>query len=149
MIHLSRWKVTLLVISLLAGLFFAYPNVLTQQQRDALPGWLPSSGVNLGLDLQGGSYLLLEVDVPAMTEKRLATLGEDSRSALGEARITPLSVVRSGNGVVITLADPSQMDRALETIPGITISSTMTSRMPSTNSPAITAVSCPTRLPAT
>ncbi len=116
MIHLSRWKVVLLVLSLLFGLFFAYPNVLSPAQRAALPGWLPKSGLNLGLDLQGGSYLLLEVDVPAMREKRLGNLGEDARTVLAEARVGVLSIARDPSGVVVTLADPSQMELALRTM---------------------------------
>ena len=70
MIHLSRWKVTLLALSLVFGLLFAVPNLLSPAQREALPGWLPKSVLNLGLDLQGGSYLLLEVDVPARSASR-------------------------------------------------------------------------------
>ena len=116
MIHLSRWKVVLLVLSLLFGLFFAYPNVLSPAQREALPGWLPKSGLNLGLDLQGGSYLLLEVDVPAMREKRLGNLGEDARTALAEARVGVLSIAREPSGVVVTLADPSQMELAMQSM---------------------------------
>ncbi|HYC73887.1 protein translocase subunit SecD [Brevundimonas sp.] len=114
MIHLSRWKVILLALSFAFGLFFAYPNVLTAEQKAALPGWLPKSGVNLGLDLQGGSYLLLEVDVPAMREKRLTNLGEDARTVLGEVGIEISGIVQDGSGVTVTLADPATMDRALE-----------------------------------
>ncbi|HZV83367.1 MAG TPA: protein translocase subunit SecD, partial [Brevundimonas sp.] len=112
MIHLSRWKVILLVLSLLFGLLFAYPNVLTPAQREALPGWLPSSGVNLGLDLQGGSYLLLEVDLPAMRAKRMANLVEDARLTMSEARIGVASIARQDNGVLITLSDPAQQEQA-------------------------------------
>jgi preprotein translocase subunit SecD/SecD/SecF fusion protein len=113
MIHLSRWKVILLALSLLFGLAFAYPNMLTPPQRDALPGWVPSSGLNLGLDLQGGSYLLLEVDVPAMREKRLANMVEDTRMVLSEASIAVTGVVRNDQGVIVTLTNPAQMDAAL------------------------------------
>ncbi|HVL40954.1 MAG TPA: protein translocase subunit SecD, partial [Brevundimonas sp.] len=113
MIHLSRWKVILLVLSLLFGLLFSYPNLLNAEQRAALPGWLPKSGLNLGLDLQGGSYLLLEVDVPAMREKRLTNLGEDARTVLAEARVAVNSIGREDAGVVVTLADPTQMELAL------------------------------------
>jgi preprotein translocase subunit SecD/SecD/SecF fusion protein len=116
MIHLSRWKVVLLVLSLLFGLLFSYPNLLTADQRAALPGWLPKSGLNLGLDLQGGSYLLLEVDVPAMREKRLANLGEDARTVLAEARVGVLSIAREPAGVIVTLADPGQMDLAIQSM---------------------------------
>ncbi|MDI6625291.1 MAG: protein translocase subunit SecD [Brevundimonas sp.] len=114
MIHLSRWKVILLALSFAFGLLFAYPNLLTAEQKTALPGWLPKSGVNLGLDLQGGSYLLLEVDVPAMREARLNNLGEDARTVLGEAGIDISGVVRDGAGVVVTLAEPATMDQSLE-----------------------------------
>ncbi len=116
MIHLSRWKVVLLVLSLLFGVLFSYPNMLTAAQREALPGWVPSSGLNLGLDLQGGSYLLLEVDVPAMREKRLSNLGEDARTVLAEARVGVLSVAGDPSGVVVTLADPTQMELALQSM---------------------------------
>jgi preprotein translocase subunit SecD/SecD/SecF fusion protein len=120
MIHLSRWKVVLLVLSLLFGLLFSYPNLMTAEQREALPGWLPKSVLNLGLDLQGGSYLLLEVDVPAMREKRLTNLGEDARTVLAEARVGVLSIAREPAGVVVTLADPTQMDLALQSMRALT-----------------------------
>ena len=113
MIHLSRWKVILLALSFAFGLLFAYPNMLTPAQRASLPGWLPKSGLNLGLDLQGGSYLLLEVDVAAMREKRLTNLGEDARTVLGEAGIETSSIMREGSGVVVTLADPAATDAAV------------------------------------
>ena len=112
MIHLSRWKVILLALSFVFGLVFALPNMLTAEQRAALPGWVPSRVLNLGLDLRGGSYLLLEVDIPAMREKRLANLGEDARSVLGQAGIDLSNIAREGNGVVVTVADPAQLDRA-------------------------------------
>lgn len=119
MIHLSRWKVVLLVLSLLFGLLFSYPNLLTAEQREALPGWLPKSGLNLGLDLQGGSYLLLEVDVAAMREKRLTNLGEDARTVLAEARVGVLSIAREPAGVIVTLANPAQMELALQSMRGL------------------------------
>jgi len=114
MIHLSRWKVILLALSFAFGVLFAYPNLLSAEQKAALPGWLPKSGVNLGLDLQGGSYLLLEVDVPEMRAKRLTNLGEDARTVLGEVGIETAGIVQDGSGVTVTLADPATMDRALE-----------------------------------
>ncbi len=113
MVHLSRWKVILLALSFAFGLLFAWPNMLTADQRAALPGWVPKNGLSLGLDLQGGSYLLLEVDVPAMREKRLTNLGEDARSVLEEAQIDTAGIARDGSGVMVTLADPATMDRAL------------------------------------
>ncbi|MCP6456906.1 hypothetical protein NL495_27650, partial [Klebsiella pneumoniae] len=86
----------------------AFPSMLSQAQRDALPGWLPKNGLNLGLDLQGGSYLLLEVDVPEMRNKRVTNLMEDVRVALREQQINIGAMQREAGGVVVTIADPGQ-----------------------------------------
>ena len=116
MIQLSRWKIIVLVLSLVFGVLFAYPNLLTQAQRDALPGWLPKNTLNLGLDLQGGSYLLLEVDVPEMQRARIDNLIEDVRVLLNEGQVRINGLQRESNGVVITLADAGQMDVALRAL---------------------------------
>lgn len=116
MIQLSRWKIVVLALSLVFGLLFAYPNLLPQETRARLPGWAPSSGLNLGLDLQGGSYLLLEVDVAAMQAKRLDNLTEDVRVTLREARINTSGLQREPTGVLVTLSDPGRQDAAFEAL---------------------------------
>src|SRR5690606_1362719 len=113
MIQLARWKVVLVVLSLVIGLLLAFPSMLSQAQRDALPGWLPKHGLNLGLHLQGGSYLLLEVDVPEMRNKRVTNLMEDVRVALREQQVNIGAMQRETGGVVVTIADPGQFDTAL------------------------------------
>ncbi len=119
MVQMSRWKVILLALSLVFGLLFSYANALSPAQREALPGWLPKPTLNLGLDLQGGSYLLLQVDVAAMREKRLTNLNEDARQTLSEAQIAVAGIARDGNGVVITLNNPVQMEPALTSMRGL------------------------------
>ena len=119
MVQMSRWKVILLALSLVFGLLFSYANALSPAQREALPGWLPKPTLNLGLDLQGGSYLLLQVDVDAMREKRISNLNEDARQTLSEAQIAVAGIVRDGNGVVVTLSNPAQMEPALTAMRGL------------------------------
>lgn len=119
MVQMSRWKVILLALSLVFGLLFSYANALTPAQREALPGWLPKPTLNLGLDLQGGSYLLLQVDVEAMREKRISNLNEDARQTLSEAQIAVSGIARDGNGVVVTLSNPVQMEPALTAMRGL------------------------------
>ena len=118
MIQLSRWKVILVVASAIIGCLLAYPNLLSPAQRAALPGWLPKNALNLGLDLQGGSYLLLEVDLAAMREKRLTNMAEDVRVSMREARININGIQRDQGGVVVTIAQPSQYDAAFEVVRG-------------------------------
>ncbi|HBI18643.1 MAG TPA: protein translocase subunit SecD, partial [Brevundimonas sp.] len=116
MIQLSRWKVILVVASAIIGCLLAYPNLLSPAQREALPGWLPRNALNLGLDLQGGSYLLLEVDVPKMREKRVTNLIEDVRVTLSGAGIATNGFQREAGGVVATLANPAQTDAAFKAL---------------------------------
>ena len=124
MIQLSRWKVIVVGLSLVFGLLLAYPNALSPEQRASLPGWLPKNALNLGLDLQGGSYLLLEVDVAEMRQKRITNMAEDIRVSLREARININGIQREAGGVVVTVAQPSQYDAAFEVIRGLAAAGT-------------------------
>ena len=97
MFHISRWQ-KILVLSLLAlGFLFTLPNFLPENVRAELPRWLPSSAINLGLDLQGGSYLLLEVDMPGVVTERLETMRarRPRRSSAASASTSPGSICRA------------------------------------------------------
>ncbi|MCY4032743.1 MAG: protein translocase subunit SecD [Hyphomicrobiales bacterium] len=87
MLYFTKWKITFVLAVCAAGLLFALPNVFPQKVLDTLPDWLPRDKVVLGLDLQGGSHLLLEVDVDTAVRERLETLVDDARSGLRGERI--------------------------------------------------------------
>ena len=90
MLYFSKWK-TIAVLALCAlGVLFALPNVLPQSVRDHYPAWFPARTIVLGLDLQGGSQLLLEVDANALRRSRSDALREDVRRALRDlVRVLP------------------------------------------------------------
>jgi preprotein translocase subunit SecD len=113
MIQVSRWKIVLVVLAVLFGVLFSLPNLLPKDVRESLPGFLPRNTLNLGLDLQGGSYLLLEVDTKALRTERLTNMVEDVRTNLREEQIafTDLAVV--GGEVGLRITDPAQMDAAV------------------------------------
>ena len=71
----------MVVAVLVAAILGAVPNLLPSAVRDALPGWLPSRQITLGLDLQGGSHLLLEVEAAAVLKDRLEVVMGDVRVA--------------------------------------------------------------------
>jgi SecD/SecF fusion protein len=120
MMYFPPWKVALVVGICLLGIVFSAPNLLTREQARVLPGWLPHQQINLGLDLRGGSQLLLEVDVNAVTQERLQNLVESARRDLNKERIGytgGLSV--TGTKLVVRLRDPLQITRAIEVLKGL------------------------------
>jgi SecD/SecF fusion protein len=109
----SPWLVFTYSVIIVLGLLIALPNALPQSVLQRLPAWLPHSQVSLGLDLRGGSHLVLEVDEADLTKERLNSLLQDARRVLREKNIQPKSVVRNNSNIVVSLADPSQSDAAV------------------------------------
>jgi preprotein translocase subunit SecD/SecD/SecF fusion protein len=111
MLHLPRWQVVLVVIALVGGLLAVIPNLFPRDVVEGWPGFLPKQQVVLGLDLQGGAYLLYEVDQTDYVQKRLTTLVSELRKAmLEEPRIgyTGLGVV--GQGVQMRVRDLDRLN---------------------------------------
>jgi preprotein translocase subunit SecD len=118
MVYLDRWKVILIICVCLFGVLYAAPNVMSAQTRGwiaaNMPGFVPSQSVNLGLDLRGGSYLLLEVAVDSVVDERLQSLTDDVRRKFREAKLGYTDLAVSGGALHVKLTDPSQSDKAKE-----------------------------------
>ncbi|MBL4693672.1 MAG: protein translocase subunit SecD [Magnetovibrio sp.] len=116
MLKFETWKVTLILGLCALGLLFAAPNLLDRSTAEGLPGWVPSSQVNLGLDLQGGSHLLLEVEVGVVIKERLDGLLDTVRTQLrkSKTRYTGLRLVRGG--VTVTIKDANLAQAAYDEI---------------------------------
>lgn len=109
----SPWLVFIYSVIIVLGLIIALPNVLSQSTLSKLPAWLPHSQVSLGLDLRGGSHLVLEVDEADLTKERLQTLLQDARRVLREKSIQTKSIVLNNNQIVVTPVDPEQSGAAV------------------------------------
>ena len=112
MLNLARWKVIACIAALLFGVVFTLPNVLPQKVLDQAPAWLPHQKLNLGLDLQGGSYLLLEVDTAALKTERLTNLLEDVRGNLRSEQIVFTGLGQVNGIISVRITDPAQVDAA-------------------------------------
>lgn len=118
MLYFSRWKKIAIVGVCLLGVILCLPNLLPRSVIDSLPSWIPARQVNLGLDLQGGSYLLLEVDMDAVIQDRLASLSDSARSLLRREQITfsDVAVDEPAHAVTFRIEDPTQADRASQVL---------------------------------
>jgi preprotein translocase subunit SecD len=103
----------------LFGVIFTLPNLLPQATVDALPSWAPHQKINLGLDLQGGSYLLLEVDTQALLNERLTNLVEDVRTSLRDKQLLFAGLGRANGQVSVRINDPSQVSAAVQALQGL------------------------------
>src|SRR5579883_867754 len=85
MLQFSFTKIMLILAVVLASIFFALPNGLPASVTSHFPSWWRP--VQLGLDLRGGSSLLMEVDTSAVLKEQLIDLQEQARGALRDAKL--------------------------------------------------------------
>lgn len=126
MLNVARWRIILVAVVTVFGVLFALPNFLPQSVRDSLPGFLPRQGINLGLDLQGGSQLLLEIDGAALQEQQLDNIADQMAAALRDAEP---AIRYTGRGVVgdtarLRLVDAAQMEAAQRVLRPLRLSPT-------------------------
>ncbi len=118
----SRWVLAVYAAIILFGIGAALPNLFAPQQLAALPDWLPKQQVTLGLDLRGGSHLVLEVDAEALKASRLDSLLDDARSRLRAERIRPASIRLTEGAIAVRFGDPAELTRALPILRGLATS---------------------------
>tara|TARA_R110000868_G_scaffold189695_1_gene432839 strand:+ start:26286 stop:27875 length:1590 start_codon:yes stop_codon:yes gene_type:complete len=117
MLQFSFMKKLAIFAVLLASLYYALPNVLSKETRENLPSWMSKETVNLGLDLQGGSHMVLQVDVNAVFEHAYENLEDEVRNALmdyEDDKIRFRNLSAQAQSVNFTLLDAAQSQKALE-----------------------------------
>lgn len=113
MLYLSRWKIALILAVVIGGFVVCIPNFFSKETVAKWPSWLPHRQLVLGLDLQGGVYLLYEVDREDYIQKRLKTLTGEVRNALREnPRIGYSDLKVQGQTVTLQIRDLDRMDDA-------------------------------------
>ncbi|MDA0338906.1 MAG: protein translocase subunit SecD [Proteobacteria bacterium] len=115
MLNFSRFRILSILAVVLLGALFAFPNLLSKQAAEGLPGWLPNGQINLGLDLQGGQYLLLNVGVEETVEADLKDLRASVPQVLIDAG-TKGRATLDGDAVVVTLNDESNAAAASDAL---------------------------------
>jgi SecD/SecF fusion protein len=112
MLYFSRLKAGAILCVCLLGILLSVPSFT---QPGQLPAWYPQPRVNLGLDLQGGSYLLLELDRSALLNQRLETIGDQAVSTLRDAGLSPTTEQRKDR-IVIHVSDAVAATKTLAPI---------------------------------
>ena len=120
MLYFSRWKTIGIWAVVLLGVLFALPNVIPASMLAKMPSWLPKSPMTLGLDLQGGSHILLKIDQNDLIKDRLNTVRDEIRTQLRDAKIGYTGLSGSGKIVQVRIRDAAQIDAAKEALKSLT-----------------------------
>ncbi|MEG3151972.1 protein translocase subunit SecD [Sphingomonas sp. ZT3P38] len=127
MLDFPRWKITSILVLLAALMALAIPSFFSEDQTKAW-GWIPHPRINLGLDLAGGSYLLLEADTKDLINQRVEQKRDEVAAAMKRAKpkidIGDIST-RDGK-VSFMLRDVSQVDAAREQLQTLTTGAGLT-----------------------
>lgn len=109
MYKLSRGKILAILFVCVAGILYAAPNFF--KNKDMMPEWWRP--VNLGLDLQGGSYLLLEVKTDDVIKERMSSLEDSVRSSLRENKLRYQKLSYGENYVKVKIDSSSSKSTAM------------------------------------
>jgi preprotein translocase subunit SecD len=95
----TGWRISLIGIFVLLSFLYLTPTLVT-----TLPSWwkglLPKDKIHLGLDLQGGTHLVLEVDTQKAVEGTLDIVATDLEDTLNSKNLRFKRVVRTGSDKV-------------------------------------------------
>tara|TARA_B100000530_G_scaffold327020_1_gene266342 strand:- start:278 stop:1867 length:1590 start_codon:yes stop_codon:yes gene_type:complete len=105
MLYFSKFKSISILLICLLGIIFAFPNLLSQNTLNVLPKIIPHKQINLGLDLRGGSHLLVEVQSSVRASERMDDLYNEIRIELRRNKILLSDISQSNNQLKITLSD--------------------------------------------
>lgn len=109
MIQIPFWKRILIIGAVVLAFVYSAPNLVPKDKQEqilgALPSWLPHKTVNLGLDLQGGSHILLQVDLASVTKQRTEDLISSLRPVLRDKKIGYKRLSATPNGIRVQLRE--------------------------------------------
>ena len=116
MLNISKWNIFLVIAVLFTAVYYVIPNFYGKSEVTALPKFFSKKQVNLGLDLQGGSHLLLEVDTKSVLKEKSEDLVDDIRKSLRKSKIKYSNLGSKVTGAVVKITNIDDIDVARESL---------------------------------
>ena len=88
MVQFKKWQTFIVILFGILGFIFSIPNFFKSETLNNFPNFFPKKQIVLGLDLQGGSYLLLEVDTNSVINDNLNNFMDEVRLMLRKNKIS-------------------------------------------------------------
>ena len=117
MLRFAPWKLASVLALVAAAILLVVPSFLSSAFVEALaarvPSFVPLRQIVLGLDLQGGAYMLMQVDDASVVKAQVEALRDDVRQKMRDGKIALSGgIVTQARGVLVRIADPAERDRA-------------------------------------
>jgi len=110
MVQLKKWQLLLVIICSFFAVIFSSPNFFSKDILKNLPSFIPSDQVVLGLDLQGGSYLLIEVDTKSVLSENLEVFSDELRLSLRKNKISYSKFNIKDNNIFFDIKNESKKE---------------------------------------
>ena len=111
MMNFPRWKLWAITLTCVLGILLAIPSMLPARTTADWPGWTKPM-INLGLDLAGGSQLLLEADTSSLTRQRLDAMEDNLRGEMRRNNIDIGELSTANDQLTFVVRNPAQLDAA-------------------------------------
>jgi len=121
MLDFPRWKIASIIGVLLIGILLAIPSLMPESTARSIGlGWAPK--INFGLDLAGGSHILLEADTADVAKTRLSTMEDTIRAEMRkENPQIQIGDISTANGALtFFVRDSGQLDAAVDKVRTLT-----------------------------
>jgi preprotein translocase subunit SecD len=112
MLYFDRWKILVIAAISLGSILFTLPNMFTAGQLEHLPRWMQMR-MPLGLDLQGGSYLLLQMNAGELKQDWLESINGDVRQQFRQEKIGYAGLTNTKEDVRVTIRKPEDVENAV------------------------------------
>ena len=113
MVYFSKWKILVTILICAFAIVFSIPNFIPTNSPWAK--FLPKNKVNLGLDLRGGSHLLLQIDSDFYLKEQLSNLKDEIKKEFREKQIRAIPSL-DNDKITISLNDEESLDKAKKII---------------------------------
>ena len=118
MLRFPAWKIVSILAMTAFALLLIVPSLMSPNRREALishlPKWVPARAIVLGLDLQGGSHVLLEVDSNSVVKSLVDNLRDSVRRVLREEKVAITGGIGAQpRGVQLRIPDPGERARVM------------------------------------
>ncbi len=117
MLRFAPWKLASVLALVAAAVLLVLPSFMSAETADVLaarlPGFLPVRQIVLGLDLQGGAYMLMQVDDSSVIKSQVEALRDDVRQKMRDGKIALSGgIATQPRGVLVRITDPGDRDKA-------------------------------------